>query len=106
MVMKVVLAGFAAALATSGFAQAQVGQAPADEHAGHSHGSPAAPPPKAPVAPAQVEQKHDMQDMGKQHQHAIEMKGMYGSYPMTREASGTAWQPDSSPHAGVITMLD
>jgi hypothetical protein len=29
------------------------------------------------------------------------MMGMYGSYPMTREASGTSWQPDSSPHEGL-----
>jgi hypothetical protein len=29
------------------------------------------------------------------------MAGAYGSYPMTREASGTAWQPDASEHMGV-----
>lgn len=28
-------------------------------------------------------------------------QGQLGSYPMTREASGTAWQPDSSPPSGV-----
>ena len=28
------------------------------------------------------------------------MLGAYGSYPSTREASGTAWQPDSSEHSG------
>jgi hypothetical protein len=27
------------------------------------------------------------------------MTGALGSYPMTRDASGTAWQPDSTPHA-------
>src|SRR5258706_3054383 len=32
------------------------------------------------------------------------MNGMYGSYPMTREASGTSWQPDSSPHEGFHRM--
>ena len=32
------------------------------------------------------------------------MEGMYGSYPMTREASGTSWQPDSTPHEGVHVM--
>jgi len=32
------------------------------------------------------------------------MQGMYGSYPMTREASGTSWQPDSSPHEGIHMM--
>ena len=30
------------------------------------------------------------------------MQGMYGPYPMTREASGTSWQPDSSPHEGIM----
>ena len=29
------------------------------------------------------------------------MPAMLGRYPMTREASGTAWQPDSSPMAGL-----
>ena len=29
------------------------------------------------------------------------MSGSLGSYPMTRDASGTSWQPDASPHEGV-----
>ena len=29
------------------------------------------------------------------------MKGALGAYPMTREASGTAWQPDSTPMEGL-----
>ncbi len=32
------------------------------------------------------------------------MAGMYGSYDMTREASGTSWQPDSTPMAGMQNM--
>jgi hypothetical protein len=32
------------------------------------------------------------------------MRGMYGPYSMTREASGTSWQPDSSPHEGIMAM--
>jgi hypothetical protein len=32
------------------------------------------------------------------------MQGMYGAYAMTREASGTSWQPDSSPHEGIMAM--
>lgn len=32
------------------------------------------------------------------------MHGMYGSYPMTREASGTSWVPDSSPPEGFYEM--
>ena len=30
--------------------------------------------------------------------------GALGAYPMSREASGTAWQPDSSEHAGLHLM--
>jgi hypothetical protein len=36
---------------------------------------------------------------GGEHMHA--MKGAYGPYSGTREASGTSWQPDSSTHAGL-----
>src|SRR5215471_15003711 len=43
---------------------------------------------------------HDM-DMGT-HEHA--MRGVYGPYPMTREASGTAWQPDAARHEGIHVM--
>jgi len=37
------------------------------------------------------------------HSMAV-MTGAYGNYPLTREASGTSWQPDSSIHAGVHAM--
>jgi len=30
-----------------------------------------------------------------------QMNGMYGQYPMTRESSGTSWQPDSTPMQGL-----
>lgn len=58
-------------------------------------------------------QHHDMPSQGNlvtsepldQHDghsgaHAA-MTGALGSYPMAREASGTAWQPDTSQHGGV-----
>lgn len=32
------------------------------------------------------------------------MSGMFGQYPMTREASGTSWQPESTPMEGIQTM--
>ncbi len=32
------------------------------------------------------------------------MPAAFGRYPMTREASGTAWQPDASPMQGVMRM--
>jgi hypothetical protein len=52
---------------------------------------------------------HSMQDMpgmeGMDHSmHMHEMHAMLGSYPMTREASGTAWQPDSAQHGGLHRM--
>ncbi len=34
------------------------------------------------------------------------MNGAQGPYSMTREASGTSWQPDSSVHAGLFMMED
>src|SRR6185369_11257758 len=63
-------------------------QAPADSaHAGVDHSA----------------MHHDMagMDMG-DHDHA--MPGLYGPYPMTREASGTSWQPDAGRHSGVHVM--
>ena len=42
--------------------------------------------------------------MAHHHHHEMTMKGMYGPYPMTREASGTAWQPDLARHRGIHTM--
>ena len=34
----------------------------------------------------------------------MEMTGALGPYPVQRESSGTAWQPDSSGHMGLMTM--
>ena len=45
---------------------------------------------------------HDMAAMGNDHEMA--MNGLYGSYPMSREASGTAWQPDRAGHHGIHEM--
>ncbi len=35
---------------------------------------------------------------------AMQMQGLYGSYSMTREGSGTSWQPDLTPMQGVHQM--
>lgn len=35
---------------------------------------------------------------------SMQMQGMLGSYPMTREASGTSWQPEFTPHEGLHWM--
>src|SRR5438093_449457 len=45
---------------------------------------------------------HDMAAMGDGHEMA--MSGLYGPYPMSREASGTAWQPDRAGHHGIHEM--
>ena len=45
--------------------------------------------------------EHSMAGM----QDQPEMRGMYGPYAMERESSGTAWQPDASPHAGIHRMV-
>ena len=34
----------------------------------------------------------------------MDMPGLYGGYPMSRDSSGTAWQPDSTPMEGINTM--
>ena len=36
--------------------------------------------------------------------HAMAMTGMYGPYPMAREASGTSWQPESAGIQGIHNM--
>lgn len=47
-------------------------------------------------------QGHDMKGMEGHDMHGMhEMRGMLGPYGMSREASGTAWQPDSAPHVGL-----
>lgn len=42
--------------------------------------------------------------MGKHAGHQMQMTGALGSYPMQRESSGTAWQPDTSEHMGLTKM--
>jgi hypothetical protein len=37
---------------------------------------------------------------------AMSMLGLYGPYSMSREASGTSWQPDSTPVQGLYRMGD
>jgi hypothetical protein len=59
------------------------------------------------VRPASAEEESGS---GPGHEHmnhemgGMAMKGLYGSYSMTREASGTSWQPDSTPHEGMHLM--
>lgn len=37
---------------------------------------------------------------------AMDMTGIYGPYAIGREASGTSWQPESTPHQGLHYMPD
>ncbi len=53
----------------------------------------------------------DMPDMPGMNMPGMEMPGMamtgtLGNYPMTRDASGTSWQPDAASHAGIHLMAD
>src|SRR5436305_5716113 len=41
--------------------------------------------------------------MGGHGDHMMNMNGAFGSYRMQRESSGTAWQPDTTEHAGLMT---
>lgn len=52
--------------------------------------------------PMNHEQMGQMPRAGMEHGgHQMNMTGALGSYPMERESSGTAWQPDSSEHIGL-----
>ena len=96
--MKFVLKSAVAAIALV------TGSAALAQHEGH-----AMPMPTPPAAPApDPHAGHDMTpapiDMGPAeefHPATHTMTGALGSYPMAREASGTAWQPDSSEHGGI-----
>ena len=65
-------------------------------------------PPTPSPQPAPIDQS-PMSDMpGMQHSNhagtAMQMTGALGPYAMQRESSGTAWQPDTSEHAGLHVM--
>ena len=75
----------------------------------------AAPPPETgAAASAPMPMDHSQMDHSQMNHEAMPamsghsghgaMAGALGPYPMTREASGTAWQPDSSEHSGLMTM--
>ena len=76
-----------------------------DPHAGHDipvEGQP------SPTPPAEQPVDHSQTDHGPvtQKVHADHAtSGALGSYPMAREASGTAWQPDASEHMGLHKIM-
>ncbi len=44
--------------------------------------------------------------MAHEHHHEMAMHGMYGTYPMERDATGTSWQPSSTRMPGIHRMPD
>ena len=74
-------------VAANAFAQAS---APSTAGAGHDHSS----------MPG-----HDMPPAGSVTMAEHEMKSAYGPYSMTREGSGTSWQPDATPMLGLHLRL-
>jgi hypothetical protein len=64
-------------------------------------------PNEAPAQPAQmpgIAMPMREIESGEHADHQMPMTGALGPYPMTRESSGTAWQPDASEHAGLMVM--
>jgi plastocyanin len=55
-------------------------------------------------ADAHRDRKNTKDTHGSHNADHTMMKGFYGPYTMTREASGTAWVPDSSPMEGLHEM--
>ena len=101
--------------AASAIALASMTSPAAAQHAGHEMPMPMpAPAPQAEPVPEKPAEPMDHSKMDHaQMDHAAmghdmaegrAMTGALGDYPMTREASGTAWQPDASEHAGIHLM--
>lgn len=58
-----------------------------------------------PAVDTSTPQMGQMQMSGAGHEgHGMTMTGALGPYPMTRESSGTAWQPDATEHKGLVSM--
>jgi hypothetical protein len=78
---------------------------PAEQPAEHREHAPA--PEQATTEPAPAAEPHaahpPTQPMAHgEHAGHEAMVGALGPYPMTRESSGTAWQPDTSEHMGLM----
>ena len=68
----------------------------ADLSPAHSHASRKSS--ASPMGSMQSMEHHDHSQMDQ------EMEGLYGPYSITREGSGTAWQPEASPMPGAHVM--
>ncbi len=92
---RIVLFALLASVAAPAFAQMQ-----------HDMQGMAMPPAPA-ASPAATQDDHAGHNMAGMEHAGHDMSAMRaatGPYPMNREASGTSWQPDASPHMGVHTM--
>ena len=56
------------------------------------------------VAPAAAAQDPSMADMPGMDMPGMAETGTLGNYPMSRDASGTSWQPDAASHRGIHLM--
>jgi len=90
------------------------------DHSAMDHGAaqPAEPPAAPANAPDQSQMDHSQMDHSQMDHSQMDhsamapadhmghqaMTGALGPYPMAREASGTAWQPDASEHEGIHLM--
>jgi hypothetical protein len=61
-------------------------------------------PEKKPTPAEPMPMDHSAMAMPAMDHSSHAMTGALGPYPMTRESAGTAWQPDASGHAGLMTM--
>jgi hypothetical protein len=60
-----------------------------------------------PADKSSQEMSHDMPGMDMSVTgHVMPMHGLLGLYDMSREASGTSWQPQAAPHSAVHMMVD
>ena len=57
-------------------------------------------------AVAQGQSMADMPGMDMPGMTGMAATGTLGNYPMTRDASGTSWQPDAASHRGIHLMAD
>jgi hypothetical protein len=75
------------------------------DHSAMNHGQP--PAPTGSPAPPATAMDHSQMARGTAasggHDDHAAMGGALGPYPMNREASGTAWQPDTSEHTSLMS---
>ena len=95
------------ALIASAILLAPSAMAQATDHSAHADHSASAEPPQPPATDAHAghESMDDMPGMDHSKHTTSEhaMAGALGDHAMTREASGTSWQPDAAPHQMLMT---